>query len=320
MSEWKRTQFYDTHVAAGATMVEFGGWEMPVQYPSGIVAEHLYTRHFCSLFDVSHMGRILVEGPQRVEFLQHVLTSNVCALDLNRAQYSMISDENGFAVDDAYLYRFEEERFLLVVNAGNTDKDWAHLCAVAKDYDCTLTNITADWAAIAVQGPKSKELLTELAGGQSVTGGDLRIRGERVQSSGATGRENHTIACQRTLLASGRVKQANTANDTGNASRSRLASRGGVRINRFSDQIHDERVLDDMDVRRVACDGTDIKLDNLAGRVPARVHDAAAAVRGFQSAQQRAVRVLVEAHAGADEPAHLFGAFAGENIHGLRFA
>ena len=157
-------------------------------------------------------------------------------------------------------------------------------------------------------------------GGQPVTGGDLRVRGERVQSSGATGRENHTIACQRTLLASGRVKQANTANGTGNASRSRLASRGGVRINRFSDQIHDERVLDDMDVRRVACDGTDIKLDDLAGRIPARVYDAAAAVRGLQSAQQRAVRMLVEAHAGGDEPAHLFGAFTGENIHGFRFA
>ena len=195
MSEWKRTQFYDTHVAAGATMVEFGGWEMPVQYPSGIVAEHLYTRHFCSLFDVSHMGRILVEGPQRVEYLQHVLTSNVRALDLNRAQYSMIADENGYAVDDAYLYRFEEERYLLVVNAGNTDKDWAHLCAVGKDYDCTLTNITADWAAVAVQGPKSKELLTELAGGQAVTEpmrnalNTLELEGHRVcvSKTGYTG-------------------------------------------------------------------------------------------------------------------------------------
>ena len=79
-------------------------------------------------------------------------------------------------------------------------------------------------------------------------------------------------------------------------------------------------MLDDVDMRRVACDGTDIKLDDLAGRIPARVYDAAAAVRGLQSAQQRAVRMLVEAHAGGDEPAHLFGAFTGENIHGLRFA
>ena len=189
MSEWKRTQLYDTHVAAGATMVEFGGWDMPVQYPTGIVAEHLYPRHACSLFDVSHMGRILVEGPQRVEFLQHVLTSNVCALDLNRAQYCMIADENGCAVDDAYLYRFEPERFLLVVNAANTDKDWAHLTAAAKDYDCTITNITADWAAIAVQGPKSKELLTILSGGEAITEpmrnalGTVELEGHRVRVS-----------------------------------------------------------------------------------------------------------------------------------------
>ncbi|MBR0179925.1 MAG: glycine cleavage system protein T, partial [Firmicutes bacterium] len=116
MSELKRTQLYETHLAAGATMVDFGGWDMPVQYPTGIVAEHLYTRHFCSLFDVSHMGRLLVEGPERVEFLQHVLTSNVDGLDLYKAQYAILPDEDGSAIDDAYLYRFEEDRFLLVVN------------------------------------------------------------------------------------------------------------------------------------------------------------------------------------------------------------
>ena len=130
MPELKRTQLYDTHVAAGATMVDFGGWEMPIEYPTKIVAEHLYTRHFCSLFDVSHMGRVLVEGPDRVAFLQHVLSSNGMALDLNQAQYAIIPNENGGAVDDAYLYRFEEDRFLLVVNAANTDKDLAHLMKI----------------------------------------------------------------------------------------------------------------------------------------------------------------------------------------------
>ena len=87
MSDLKRTQLFAVHTDAGASMVDFGGWEMPIQYPDGIVAEHLYTRHACSLFDVSHMGRLLVEGPERVKFLQHVLTSNVMALDLNQAQY-----------------------------------------------------------------------------------------------------------------------------------------------------------------------------------------------------------------------------------------
>ncbi|WP_293008133.1 MULTISPECIES: glycine cleavage system aminomethyltransferase GcvT [unclassified Oscillibacter] len=169
MSELKRTQLFAVHTDAGASMVDFGGWEMPIQYPDGIVAEHLYTRHACSLFDVSHMGRLLVEGPERVKFLQHVLTSNVMALDLNQAQYCMLPAKDGGAVDDAYLYRFEEERFLLVVNAANTDKDLKHLLEVVKDYDCTITNITADYASIAVQGPKSKELLMTLSCGEAVT-------------------------------------------------------------------------------------------------------------------------------------------------------
>ena len=145
----KRTQLYDTHVASGATMVDFGGWEMPIQYPTGIVAEHLYTRHACSLFDVSHMGRLIIEGPERVAFLQHVLTSNVMALDLNMAQYCIIPAEDGSAIDDAYLYRYSEDKYLLVVNASNTDKDWAHLEKEIKNFDAKMTNISADYAAIA---------------------------------------------------------------------------------------------------------------------------------------------------------------------------
>lgn len=169
MSELKRTQLYDVHVAAGATMVDFGGWEMPIQYPSGIIAEHLYTRQVCSLFDVSHMGRLLIEGPQRKEFLQHVLTSNVSALDLNMAQYCIIPNENGGAVDDAYLYLFQEDNYLLVVNAANIDKDLEHLNRALSGFDCTITNISDQWASIAVQGPKSKEMLMTLSGGESPT-------------------------------------------------------------------------------------------------------------------------------------------------------
>lgn len=169
MSELKRTQLYDVHVAAGATMVDFGGWEMPIQYPSGIIAEHLYTRQVCSLFDVSHMGRLLIEGPQRKEFLQHVLTSNVSALDLNMAQYCIIPNENGGAVDDAYLYLFQEDNYLLVVNAANIDKDLEHLNRALAGFDCTITNISDQWASIAVQGPKSKEMLMTLTGGVSPT-------------------------------------------------------------------------------------------------------------------------------------------------------
>ena len=138
MSELKLTPLHDTHVAAGATMVDFGGWEMPIQYPSGIVAEHLNTRRNCGIFDVSHMGRLIIEGPDRVAFLQKVLSSNVEALAVGRAQYCIIPAPDGSAVDDAYLYRFEEDRYLLVVNASNTDKDLAHFATIAPAYQCTV--------------------------------------------------------------------------------------------------------------------------------------------------------------------------------------
>ncbi|MGN0980837.1 MAG: glycine cleavage system aminomethyltransferase GcvT [Candidatus Avoscillospira sp.] len=174
MSELKRTILHDVHVELGATMVDFGGWDMPIQYPSGIVEEHLYTRNFCSLFDVSHMGRLVISGPDQVAFLQHVLSSNVLALDLNQAQYCIIPNETGGAVDDAYLYRFEEGNYFLVINAANIDKDLAHLEAVAKDYDVTIENISDKLAAIAVQGPKSKDLLISMLNGAQPTAEPVR--------------------------------------------------------------------------------------------------------------------------------------------------
>ncbi len=150
-------------------MVDFGGWEMPIQYPRGIVTEHLNTRKSCGIFDVSHMGRLLVEGPDRIAFLQKVLTSNVASLKMNRAQYCIIPNETGGAIDDAYLYMFEEDRLLLVVNASNTDKDLAYFDTVIGNYNCTITNMTARTASIAVQGPKSTEMLRILSGQEFIT-------------------------------------------------------------------------------------------------------------------------------------------------------
>ena len=106
MSELKRTQLYEAHLAAGGQMVDFGGWEMPIQYPAGIVTEHLTTRSKCGIFDVSHMGRLLIEGPDRLAFMQHVLSSNVAAVKPGRAQYCMIPNTTGGAVDDAYVYMY----------------------------------------------------------------------------------------------------------------------------------------------------------------------------------------------------------------------
>ena len=189
MSELKRTPLFDAHVAAGATMVDFGGWEMPIQYPAGIVAEHLYTRKHCGIFDVSHMGRLIVEGPDRLAFLQKVLSSNAAALVPGRAQYCIIPTETGGAVDDAYLYMFDSERYLLIVNASNTDKDLAHFAKYLPDYDCKITNVTDLYSSIAVQGPDAERILLTLSGGAPITGprkNDLNtvpMEGHMVQAS-----------------------------------------------------------------------------------------------------------------------------------------
>ncbi|MEA3232330.1 MAG: glycine cleavage system protein T, partial [Thermodesulfobacteriota bacterium] len=125
MAALKKTILYDRHVTLGAQMVEFGGWDMPIQYPTGIISEHLLTRKEAGLFDVSHMGRIIFRGKDALPFLQHVLTNNAAALDVNESQYTIIANEQGGAVDDAYLYRFREDEYLLVVNASNREKDLA---------------------------------------------------------------------------------------------------------------------------------------------------------------------------------------------------
>ena len=189
MSELKRTPLYDAHVAAGATMVDFGGWEMPIQYPAGIVAEHLFDRKHCGIFDVSHMGRLIVEGPDRVAFLQKVLSSNVTKLVPGRAQYCIIPTETGGAVDDAYLYMFEEDKYLLIVNASNTDKDLEHFAKYLPEFDCTVTNITDTYSSIAVQGPDSEKILKVLSGGKEITGpkkndlGEVEMEGHTVRAS-----------------------------------------------------------------------------------------------------------------------------------------
>ena len=165
MCELKRTQLYEAHLAAGGTMVDFGGWEMPIQYPMGIVTEHLTTRSACGMFDVSHMGRLLIEGPDRLAFMQHVLSSNVAAVKPGRAQYCMIPNATGGAVDDAYVYMYEEDRYMLVVNASNTDKDLAHFATILPQFNCTVTNMTDKCASIAVQGPDTDKILSQLIGG-----------------------------------------------------------------------------------------------------------------------------------------------------------
>ena len=119
----KRTPLYDLHVQAGARMVPFGGWAMPVQYPTGVLAEHHAVRQRAGLFDIGHMGQIAFEGPDALEFLQWVTTHDVSRLAVGAAQYSLLCNYDGGVLDDIIVYRLAETRYLMVVNAANADAD-----------------------------------------------------------------------------------------------------------------------------------------------------------------------------------------------------
>ncbi|MCF8104898.1 MAG: glycine cleavage system aminomethyltransferase GcvT [Desulfohalobiaceae bacterium] len=164
-TQLKRTPLFDWHLAHDGQMVDFAGWEMPVQYPSGVIQEHLGTRKSGGLFDVSHMGRFRIKGPDKLDFLQKALTNNALALKPWEAQYTILANEQGGALDDAFLYRFDQQDYLLVVNASNRDKDWAHFQEVLSGFKgVTLEDCTESLSLIALQGPKTRELLEKVAG------------------------------------------------------------------------------------------------------------------------------------------------------------
>jgi aminomethyltransferase len=169
MTELLRTPLHGRHRDLQATLVPFGGWEMPVQYPAGIVQEHLATRRQAGLFDVSHMGRFRVGGPEALALLQHALSANAAALEPGEAQYTVIPNAGGGALDDAYLYRFRPEEFLLVVNAANRDRDWRHLNALAARFPgAALEDLTGAVAMLSLQGPASREILAAVAGADAL--------------------------------------------------------------------------------------------------------------------------------------------------------
>ena len=159
----KQTPFFEKHTACGARMVDFSGWQMPIQYSDGIVAEHLATRKHAGLFDVSHMGRFHVSGTGAPGFLRYALTNDCDRLAVGHAHYTMLANETGEAIDDAFLYRLSQETFLLVVNASNKDKDWQHLQTVLSDFsDVDFQDISDSMAMLALQGPESEGFLHTL--------------------------------------------------------------------------------------------------------------------------------------------------------------
>ena len=156
-----RTPLHAEHVALNAKIVPFAGYEMPVQYPAGITAEHQAVRAAAGLFDVSHMGEFMVRGERALDFVQHITTNDASKIEVGQAQYSTLCNENGFLLDDLLVYRFADH-YMLVVNGANHDKDWAWVSRFAGQFGVELEDRTDDIALLALQGPKAQAILARL--------------------------------------------------------------------------------------------------------------------------------------------------------------
>jgi aminomethyltransferase len=159
----RRTPLYDRHVAAGAKLVDFAGWEMPVQYPDGVRAEHMTVRERCGIFDVSHMGEVETVGPGAEALLQRLLSNDVSKIAIGGAQYSVLCNEQGGVLDDLFTYRLEPKRYLTVTNASNHERDLAWFRSHADGFDVELHDRIDDYAMLAVQGPLAREIVQAIS-------------------------------------------------------------------------------------------------------------------------------------------------------------
>jgi aminomethyltransferase len=157
----KRTPLYPLYAEQGARVIDFGGWELPVQF-SGIQKEHEAVRQRAGLFDVSHMGEVKVHGGGATAFLQKLTTNDVSRLVPGQCQYSLMCYPDGGVVDDLLVYKLDEDRYMLVINASNIDKDFAWMQQHAEGYDVTLENVSDETALLALQGPASERILQKL--------------------------------------------------------------------------------------------------------------------------------------------------------------
>ena len=162
MSE-KRTCLYDRHVALGAKMVPFGGFEMPIQY-TDITSEHQAVRGACGVFDVSHMGEVLVTGREAERFVQYIFTNDISGAPVGKIFYGMMLHPNGGTIDDLLVYKMGDEKFFLVINAANIEKDYAWISKQAEAFDVTTENQSDYYGQLAVQGPEAEKVTEEVLG------------------------------------------------------------------------------------------------------------------------------------------------------------
>ncbi|HEV7746443.1 MAG TPA: glycine cleavage system aminomethyltransferase GcvT [Pyrinomonadaceae bacterium] len=160
--ELKRTPLNSVHRSMGGRMVDFGGWDMPVQYPAGTIEEHLRTRKHAGLFDVSHMGEIDVRGADAIALVNYLVSNDAAKLIDGQAQYSALTTPEGTVVDDLLVYRFASDHLLLVVNAGTTEKDWEWINSHKQQGTAEFRNLSSDYCQIALQGPDALGILAKL--------------------------------------------------------------------------------------------------------------------------------------------------------------
>ena len=161
MGELKRTALYEEHVKNGGKIVDFAGWELPIQY-EGLVVEHEAVRNDCGIFDVSHMGEVTVNGKEAEAFVQYLVTNDVKAMEEKQVIYCQMCYEDGGIVDDLLVYKYNTEKYLLVINASNVEKDFEWMMGVKEKFDVELENISVETSEVALQGPKAQELLQNL--------------------------------------------------------------------------------------------------------------------------------------------------------------
>lgn len=161
--ENKKTCLYDKHIGLGAQMVPFGGFEMPIQY-TDIKAEHEAVRKACGVFDVSHMGEVLVTGPEAEAFVQYIFTNDIAGAPVGKIFYGMMLHSTGGTVDDLLVYKMADDRFFLVINAANIDKDYAHIAEQAARFDVVTENQSDRYGQLAVQGPEAEAVCESVLG------------------------------------------------------------------------------------------------------------------------------------------------------------
>ena len=216
----KRTCLYEKHIGLNAKMVIFGGFEMPIQY-TDITDEHLAVRKACGVFDVSHMGEVLVEGEDAERFVQHIFTNDLAGAECGKIFYGMMLHENGGTIDDLLVYKMGDKKFFLVINAANIDKDYAWIESEAKKFDVKTENQSEYYGQLAVQGPEAERIVEQHLGLECkelvfYTFKTIDVEGETiiVSRTGYTGEDGFEIYGSHKfiqdkwdkLLASGEVK------------------------------------------------------------------------------------------------------------------